>query len=55
MGKPDVCQIEIEAGKRAVMREYGTVVGEQQAKNIAYHVLVDARSAKSEAEREVSG
>ncbi len=36
---------QIEAAKLAIQREYGRVIGEQQAKNIAYHVLVAARGA----------
>jgi len=36
---------QIEASKRAIIREYGRVIGEQQAENIAYHVLVAARMA----------
>lgn len=52
MGKPDNDEIEREAGAKAIMREYGSVIGEQQAKNIAYHVLMAARVAKFDKERE---
>ncbi len=36
---------QIAACKLAIMREYGKVIGEQQAENIAYHVLIAARGA----------
>lgn len=41
---------QVLAGQRAIMREYGSVIGENQARNIAYHVLVAARGVTFEAE-----
>ncbi|MEO1564139.1 MAG: hypothetical protein AAFR98_11945 [Pseudomonadota bacterium] len=35
-----------QASVAAVLREYGNVVGTQQAENIVFHVLVAARSAE---------
>lgn len=34
---------QCQAAKAAILREYGRVIGEQQAENIAYTVLVAAR------------
>ncbi len=51
MGKPDVCKVEIAGATKAIVREYGNVIGNQQAENIAYIALVGARSAKSAIEQ----
>ena len=51
MGKPDVDEIEIAGGARAISQAYGEVIGEHQARNIAYTVLVGARVAKFDAVR----
>lgn len=40
---------QVLAAQRAIMREYGNVIGENQARNIAYHALVGARGATFEA------
>ena len=50
MGKPDNCEIEREGAARAILRDYGSVIGEQQARNIAWTALVGARGAKLGAE-----
>lgn len=34
---------QIAAAQRAILREYGNVIGENQARNIAYYALVGAR------------
>lgn len=47
MGKPDVDQVEIDGAAKAILREYRSVIGENQARNIAYHALVGARGAKT--------
>lgn len=52
MGKPDVDDIEIDAGAKAICHAYGHVIGESQARNIAYTVLVAARIAKFRKEDE---
>lgn len=39
---------QVLAGQRAIVREYGSVIGENQARNIAYHVLVAARAVTFE-------
>lgn len=50
MGKPDVDETEIAAGAKAIVHHYGQVIGDNQGRNIAYMVLVAARSAKSDLE-----
>ncbi len=47
MGIPDVDETEIRGAARAILRHFGSVIGESQASNIAYVALVGARSAKS--------
>ena len=47
MGKPDVDETEIAAGAKALVYKFGQVIGENQARNIAYIVLTAARHAKS--------
>ena len=42
---------QLLAAQKAILREYGRVIGEQQAANIAYHVLAAARRAVLEAQR----
>lgn len=51
MGKPDNDEIEREAGAQAILNAYGNVIGEWQARNIAYVVLTAARVAKFDAEK----
>lgn len=51
MGKPDVCEVERRGAKEAILKQYGSVIGENQADNIAYHALLGARVAKIDAER----
>lgn len=51
MSKPDVDTTEIEGAAKAIRRDYGAVIGENQARNIAYVALVGARIAKFDAER----
>lgn len=51
MGKPDVDETEIAAGAKAICYHYDSVIGEGQARNIAYVVLCAARGAKSDLER----
>jgi hypothetical protein len=51
MGMPDVDEIEITGAAKEISREYGTVIGDQQARNIAYIALVGARAAKFGAKR----
>lgn len=46
MGKPDVDDIEIDAGEKALIHKYGYVIGDMQARNIAYTVLSAARVDK---------
>lgn len=50
MGMPDVDETEVKAGTEAILREYGNVIASGAARNIAYFVLVAARSAKCDAE-----
>jgi hypothetical protein len=52
MGKPDVDEIEITGATKAIRMDYGDVIGESQARNIAYTALVGARLAKFQAERD---
>lgn len=51
MGKPDVDEIEIAGAASAILYDYGSVIGKDQARNIAYAALVGARRAKFGAER----
>jgi hypothetical protein len=51
MGIPDADNTEIEAGAKAIVREFGSVIGENQARNIAYITLVAARGAKMDERR----
>lgn len=48
---PDVDETEISGASRAISMEYDKVIGEKQARNIAYVALVGARQAKIEAAR----
>jgi hypothetical protein len=51
MNMPDVDETEISGASRAISMEYDKVIGEKQARNIAYVALVGARQAKIEAAR----
>ena len=46
MNMPDVDDIEIAGAQRSILHEYNNVIGENQARNIAYIALVGARAAK---------
>lgn len=39
----EVSEMEINAAARAIVRKYGSVIGAEQAWNIAYYALVAAR------------
>jgi len=51
MNMPEVDEVEIAGAVKSIRHEYGNVIGENQARNIAYVVLVGARAAKIEAKR----
>jgi len=51
MNMPDVDETEIAGAAKSIRRDYGDVIGENQARNIAYTALVGARFAKIEAKR----
>ena len=36
---------QLEAGKRVIIQNFGKVIGDQQAQNIAYLVLIAVRGA----------
>lgn len=55
MGKPDVCEVEREGAAKSILRHYGSVIGENQAHNIAYYALLGARQAKIDAEEKDKG
>lgn len=44
---PEVDEIEISAGAASITRHYGAVIGDEQARNIAYYALLGARQAKA--------
>lgn len=46
---PDCDEVEIAGAVKAILREYGDVIGDNQARNIAYTALVGARGAKFQA------
>lgn len=52
MGMPDVDEVEIAGATKSIRQGYGDVIGENQARNIAYTALVGARAAKFEAKRQ---
>lgn len=52
MGMPDVDEVEIAGAAREIHMKYGDVIGENQARNIAYIALIGARGAKIDAARE---
>jgi hypothetical protein len=54
MGMPDVDDVEIAGAVKAILHDYGSVIGEKQARNIAYVALVGARGAKFEAKRKAA-
>jgi len=47
MGMPDVDATEIDGAVKEMLLKYGDVIGERQARNIAYVALVGARGAKT--------
>lgn len=52
MGMPDVDEVEIVGATEAILNQYSAVIGQNQARNIAYTALVGARGAKSRQRRE---
>lgn len=55
MSKPEVDEIEIAGATLAIRQKYDSVIGENQARNIAYTALVGARAAKFKNERKGGG
>lgn len=51
MGMPDVDEVEQAGAAEAILREFGSVIGENEARNIAYYALLGARAAKIRAEQ----
>jgi len=51
MNMPDVDEIEIAGAAKSIRQEYGNLIGEQEARNVAYHALIGARTAKLSAVR----